>query len=231
MLNTLVQQLRARFSDSAAQCGASSSAVENCMTVSTELLQDILEEVRIEYSTYKPLEKIISVRPDYLESKVEFDEEPLAVLAVYARTQKYLEFPSNFYNLRPFYTDYNIDPALDRIKDTYFNYENPDISYSRIGKTLHLHTPIDYPSEIQVHLATLRSWSEIPHEAIPIIMKMALIRLIDRVTTSSEGLLRIPSPTGYFEFDGGRVMQSLRTKLADEVNKALQLNTTGLAQG
>ncbi len=235
MLQALVPQLRQRFGETASQCGADSAAKSACEGASTDLLVAVLEEARVEYSMHSPTTKIFTVIMNDLNPVITLEEEPFAVTAVYISSSQYqtgLEFPSDFFNVRPYFMPgSSYDPALARVEHMYQDYTTEEASFIRNDNQIRITSSFSFGSKVEIYVSTMRNWNEVPEWGKPTIVKLALIKLIDRVTTSSEGLMRIPTPSGYFEFDGGRVMQNLRTKLADETYTTLKSRTHALKTG
>lgn len=237
MLSSLVSKLRTRFGESTVECGASSDEAKNCQSITTETLIDVLEEARIEYSTYQPMQRILKFAVSSYNPEIELGFEPYAVTGVYVN-DSYGYGPGYDYEAgvprlgrSPYLARYFADPALARVDNTYLDYSTPEATYIRAGTKIFITSPLSPASQATVHLSGIRDWSEMPEWAEVTLVKLGLIKLIDRVTTSSEGLLRIPTPTGYFEFDGGRVMQNLRSKLEVEAYRTIQARTHGLMQG
>lgn len=233
MLASLIPKLRTRFGDSAAECGASSTVVEACQSMSTDLLRDVLDEARLEYSQYNPIEEVLTIN-SVSNSAPSFNlpYEPFAITGVYTFDEYSfgaIEIPNIL--SRQYLANYYADPALARVDAMHFDYGNPEATFIRHGKNIRITSPLSAASKVEVHVHRMRSWAEMPEWSEPVLIKLGLIKLIDQTTTASGGLLRIPTPTGYFESDGGRVMQNLRTKLADEVFRIIQPNTHGIMQG
>lgn len=239
MISALVPKLRNRFSDSAAQCGASAEVQSACKGVDSAVLEEILEESRIFYGQYNPITRVVPFRLDAGVYTVVLDTEPLAVEGVYVNQRAHAMLPvSN--HLANLYADPEYSSAAhpgrfsaaqSRLDAMYEDYNTPEVGWQKIGNTLRLLPPLEWPLVGEVHIAAIREWDEIPIWAQTPIIKLSLVALVDRFTSNAGGLLRIPTPNGYFEFDGGRVMQNMRSKLETEAMRGLEVGMSGLGQG
>jgi hypothetical protein len=230
MLAALIPKLRNRFGVSAQQCGANSSDVAKCDTISTEFLAEILNDSRLEFSTYRPQEDILKVQLHVHNPIVTLGYEPYSVSGVYISNPTGYNYGYN-YPPSQFLANYYADPALARVDDIYRDYTTPEATFVRSGRNIRITSLFNEGSVAEIHVTRMRGWNEMPDWAEPIIMKMGIIRMIDRTTTASETVLKIPTAQGYFELDGGRVMQNLRSKLDKEVYGVLQPGTTSMSLG
>lgn len=108
-----------------------------------------------------------------------------------------------------------------------------NVSWYRNGADLVVIRPLGR-SRIQgvVHYGAERPWSDIPAFDERLIIDRALVEFIDtRLILSDAGRVRIPTPHGSFEFDGGAVLLSLRNKLLENFQDQLTPRMSFLGQG
>ena len=77
----------------------------------------------------------------------------------------------------------------------------------------------------------VRRWDELPQHAERLILDRALAEYLDDVLVGSAGLVRIPTPHGSFEFDGGRTLLALRDRLIERFEGQLNVRMNHLSQG
>jgi len=79
---------------------------------------------------------------------------------------------------------------------------------------------------------TAFNWDALPTMEERYILDRALAEYIDsHLVSDAGGIIRIPTPNGSFEFDGGRVLLSLRDKLIDGCESHLSTRMSIIASG
>lgn len=75
-------------------------------------------------------------------------------------------------------------------------------------------------------------WADLDEFQTNLIIDRAQVGFIDHILlTGKGGLVKIPTPTGPFEFDGGRVLLALRDRLMDGFNARVAQRTSTLFHG
>ena len=83
-----------------------------------------------------------------------------------------------------------------------------------------------------VVFGVVQDWADLPVFEEKYLLDRAVAEFIDQnLVSESGGLVRIPSPNGSYEFDGGRVLLSLRDKLIDGFEDHLGVRTSGIFSG
>lgn len=83
-----------------------------------------------------------------------------------------------------------------------------------------------------VLFGTVHEWADLPVFEEKYILDRAMAEFIDQhLVSEMGGLIRIPTPNGSFEFDGGRVLIALRDRLVDGFEDYLAPRTAGVFSG
>lgn len=126
-------------------------------------------------------------------------------------------------------SDYYVHAAYN---DRY-NSNTRSVSYRRDNHILYIDKPYRLNSfNIVVQYGVMREWEDIPLHHKQLILDRALADFIDQSLVQEDaGLVRIPTPDGSFEFDGGRVLLALRDRLIDNFDRKIKARTTAFFNG
>src|SRR5690625_2037984 len=87
----------------------------------------------------------------------------------------------------------------------------PELSEVNLWHITDVNLPATYRGIILYH--TMMEWDDIPEWMEELIITRALISIMDDAVISKDGVIRLPSPMGYFEFDGGHNFRLMRENL------------------
>ena len=249
-LNELLPQLEHRVQR---ECSTSE--------VDTTYLEDMLDRARYEYSRYNPRVRTFDFalpNDSTLVTVLDDQQEPAQVVAaVGAYIKDYA--PSaplgqgrgapppthggTFHSQRdwhaftgeaPFASDVREMPSILFTEARYRDFYYQEVSYYR---SEHVFTIIRPPAlrgtvEGVIVYGAVRDWDELPQHDQRLILDRALAEFIDDTLVGGQaGLVRIPSPHGSFEFDGGRVLLALRDRLIERFEGQLHTRMSHLSQG
>lgn len=226
--------------------------------VDTSHLLEMLERARYEYSRYSPSTKLFDFTLPDNETRVAIlnqEGDPasvVSVIGVFLR-DPVPSFPlgqglgagpsadyhqqrswSGFVEGGPTAYDTREMPSIlfteARYRDAYYR----TITYYRTENQLTLVKPQSLGGDtvgVVVYTA-VREWGEMPIHDERLLLDRALAEFIDDTLVGGQaGVVRIPTPHGSFEFDGGTTLIALRDRLIDNFEGNLNVRLSHLSQG
>jgi hypothetical protein len=218
----------------------------------TSVLVDMLERTRFEYSTYSPqLETFdFTLRDDESRVTVTKNGDPADIVAAVG---VYIEDVVPSFPLGQGFGAGTIGPALtwqgfEGSHAAYESREMPSILFTQARYRKAYYRAVSFTRNNHVFLiirppamtsvtgtivyGAAKEWDEIPRMDERIILDRSLAEFIDDTLISeSAGVIRIPTPHGPFEFDGGRVLLSLRDRLIEDFKGRLMVRMSHLSSG
>lgn len=202
--------------------------------IDPEQLVDSLEHARSEYNRFSPRVEVFEF---YLADGDEHvailnpDNSPVEVFScfgVYGKFTGPVSDPFGFVNQgasMPSNAFFNA-----RYRDAYKH----ELLYYRNHHEFIITRPSVNVREVEgvIVYGTGHTWAQLPALDEKILLDRALAEWLDNVLVQgSAGLVRIPTPHGSFEFDGGRILLSLRDKLIEGFESKLFSRLTFTGQG
>lgn len=117
-----------------------------------------------------------------------------------------------------------------KIRDSF----NRSVDFIRHGHKLRIVERLEAPNRGIKGIALINrplEWADIPEWQEELIIKRALIAILEDGVINKDGLVRLPSPMGYFEFDGGHNFRQMRDNLRAEWEAETTPGTYGLMHG
>lgn len=213
-------------------------------------LTDVLERARQEYSRYDPAAGFydFTLTDSDRVSLLDGEGDPISVVAVFGvylqdSVPSYplgqgLGAPRDSTSWTDFtgQTSWTEQRAMPSILFTQAKYRDAywaTASWYRDNHEITIVRPIGYNTITGVvHYGGERSWAQVPAFDERLILDRALVDFIDtRLILHDAGRVRIPTPHGSFEFDGGATLLSLRNHLLENFEGQLSPRLTFLGQG
>jgi hypothetical protein len=220
----------------------------------SSVLVDMLERARFEYSTYTPSVELFDFTLAEQDTLVVVlkDGEPAEVVSamgVYIR-DSVPSFPLaqghgnttyhgrvNAWPWQGFDGSHSFDnremPSILFTQAAYRDAYYRTVSYVRNDHVFRiLRPPTLERVEGVIMYGGVRAWADIPRHDERLILDRATAEFIDdTLILESAGVIRIPTPNGPFEFDGGRTLLALRDRLLEDFRGRLMTRMSHLSQG
>lgn len=225
--------------------------------VDTTHLLEMLDRARFEYSRYSPATKTFDFTLLDTETRVAIldgNGDPASVVSIVGvfLRDPVSSFPlgqgygapldggylsqrswSSFNESGPMPYDTREMPSILFTEAQYRGAYYRSVSYYRTENELIVVKPqnITDASGVIVYTA-VRTWDEMPIQDERLLLDRALVEFIDDTLVKSQaGIVRIPTPHGSFEFDGGATLLSLRNHLLENFEGQLFNRLSHLSQG
>lgn len=213
---------------------------------------ELLEAARIEYGRHRPVLEVLPFSLSGDENLVQLpDVELVTVMAAYhmnlnrmgdnlippdgsgwpslrfidARFRdvfgpqlEFMELPEGVYIIREVEGARGY-PDLTVGSDHYYHYHFEPGNYS-----------VD-PLEGALVIAKLPSWEQLPVSALTLLTKYAFSEWALQAVVQKNGLLRVPTGDGYFEYDGGKYVLMVANGMRDEFYNEVNVPTSALSKG
>ena len=217
------------------------------------ILEGMLDRARYDYSTYQPIERSFDFTLTDTEDRVAVLEngapaEVVSTIGVFIHDGA-PSFPlgqghgsaldrapeSTWYAFEGTHAAYDARemPSILFTHARYRRYYWREVTYYRANHDYRIIRPPTMTTVTGVILyGAVRPWEDIPAQDERLLLDRALVEFIDdTLVGETAGLIRIPTPHGSFEFDGGSVLLSLRNRLLEEFVGRLHTRLSHLSTG
>ena len=227
-------------------------------TIDASHLEELLDRARYAYSTYDPAIRFFDfgLAEDGETVEVTKDDQPAQVIStVLVAIRDYApSFPLGQGRGAPPQGGDNLEqrawaafeggampeggvfemPSILFSEARYRDYYYREVSYYRNQHQFLIIRPRGLNGSLTgvIVYGAVRDWDELPRHHERLYLDYALAEFIDDLLVGEQaGLVRIPTPHGSFEFDGGRVLLALRDRLMERFEGQLQSRLSHLSQG
>lgn len=212
-------------------------------TISAEKIDMFLEMARSEYGKYRPSPRIANTVVKSYRPYIETSEEIVSVLAVYSSNR--LDDFGYPFDVLPSIYGTNVDPTFTYSMNMDSGYSSPSLQYiasyyrekasnecdfmvygNRIIPTL-----TTVPARVVAVYGVVPTWEEVPEKDFRLFYNFVLGTSMQQGMSANVGAIKVPTPVGFFEFDGGKSSQTASKSLLDDFYNELGQIPTYITSG